>query len=77
MNRNVAQPRFTVNGVGTGEVTQWEVFDRNTASRVGRPAADVVDAQTVAALLNSLPLDTLAWVLDKIAQEANNHAPHR
>jgi hypothetical protein len=69
MNRIAAQPRFTVNGVGTGEVTQWEVFDRNTASRVAKPAADVVDAQTVAVLLNSLPPYTLAWVLDKIAQE--------
>jgi hypothetical protein len=69
MNRNAAQPRFTVNGVGTGAVTQWEVFDRNTASRVGKPHADATDAATVAMLLNSLTPSYLTGVLNKIAQE--------
>jgi hypothetical protein len=70
MNRNAAQPRFIVNGVGTGEVTQWEVFDRATASRVGKPVADADAAEMVATMLNGLTTARLAWALDKIEQEA-------
>jgi hypothetical protein len=70
MNRNAVQPRFTVNGVGTGEVTQWEVFDRATALRVGKPHADADDAATVAMLLNSLTPAYLPRVIRKITQEA-------